>query len=377
MKLSKYVAGKLKKQNQYSCFSPSRINHEWSIDNDQVGFLLSKANILLGELNGFSKLVPDVDFFIKMHVFKEATNSSQIEGTQTNIDEAIQKIENIAPEKRDDWIEVSNYVDAMNYALNKLNTLPLCNRLLKDTHKTLMQGARGETKKPGEFRTSQNWIGGSSINDALFVPPCHTEIPDLMRDLESFLHNDELLVPPLIKIAIAHYQFEAIHPFLDGNGRTGRLLVTLFLVSENILRKPVLYLSDYLFKYRSFYYDNLNGVSHKNDMVQWLKFFLEGVIQTSQKSINTLEKIIDLKTNIENTKITQFGKKTNTAKNLLFFLFKQPVVDVNDIMVNISISNPAALRLVNDFVEGGILKEITGYKRNRAFSFDEYLGLFR
>ena len=266
MNISSFKAGKAVQRYQYKSFDPNAINLPWQIDTAELIMLLSQADIKLGELNAFSQLIPDVDFFIKMHQFKEGTKSSRIEGTQTNIDEAIQKEEYIQPEKKDDWQEVQNYVQAMNQAIGNLEKFPLSNRLLKQTHKTLLQGVRGTYKLPGEFRQSQNWISGSSLADAVFIPPHPESINDLMSDLEKFLHNENIPVPPLIKIGIAHYQFETIPPFLDGNGRIGRLLITLYLVSNNLLYKPTLYLSDFFEKNKSLYYDNLTRVRTHNDL---------------------------------------------------------------------------------------------------------------
>ena len=376
MKIKEFKSGKLVQQYQYTCFSPNHINHSWLVDDEQLSCLLSKADILLGQLNAFSTLIPNVDFFIKMHITKEATNSSQIEGTQTNIEEALQKVQNLDPEKRDDWQEVENYVTAMNTAINELNRLPLCNRLLKQIHAILLQNVRGENKYPGEFRTSQNWIGGVGINDAVFVPPHPNEVADLMSDLEQFLQNKNIFVPDLIKIAIAHYQFETIHPFCDGNGRIGRLLITLYLVNEQILCKPTLYLSDFFAKNKSLYYDNLMMVRHKNNLTQWLRFFLEGVIQTAENSIETFQKIITMKEEIERDKIIKLGKKTKTAQQFLLYLFGQPIVDTDDVVKKFNINKTTALRLINDFIELKILKEITGFKRNRIFMFEKYIHLF-
>ncbi|MBP7280917.1 MAG: Fic family protein [Leptospiraceae bacterium] len=376
MKIGNFKSGKLLQRFNYKSFEPNYVDIPWRIDDAELIMLLSDASLKLGELNAFSQLIPDIDFFIKMHVFKEGTESSRIEGTQTNIDDAVQKEENIQPEKKDDWQEVQNYVQSMNQAIESLKTFPLSNRLLRQTHKTLLQGVRGTSKLPGEFRQSQNWIGGSSLKDAVFIPPHHDSVNDLMSDLEKFLNNENTPVPPLIKIGIAHYQFETIHPFLDGNGRIGRLLITLFLVSNQLLFKPTLYLSAYFEKNKSYYYDNLTRVRTHNDLVQWLKFFLEGVRSTSENSIQTFKYIITLRTETEN-KIGSLGKKQPLAKSLLQFLFTNPVADAGDIAKALSVNVSTALRLIDDFMKSQILIEKTGFKRNRIFSFDSYIKLFR
>ena len=376
MNISGFKAGKLVQRYQYKSFEPNLIDIPWQIDNAELIMLLSQANIKLGELNAFSQLIPDVDFFIKMHVLKEGTKSSRIEGTQTNIDEAIQKEKYIQPEKKDDWQEVQNYVEAMNQAIQSLEQLPLSNRLLKQTHETLLQGVRGTHKLPGEFRQSQNWIGGSSLADAVFVPPHPDSVNDLMADVEKFLHNENSMVPPLIKIGIAHYQFGTIHPFLDGNGRIGRLLITLYLVSNQLLFKPTLYLSDFFEKNKSFYYDNLNRVRTHNDLAQWLKYFLEGVRSTSENSIQTFKRIIALRGDAEN-KIILLGKKQALANSFLQFLYRKPIVDTSDVTDALSVKTSTALRLIDDFIRLEILTETTGFKRNRIFAFDDYIKLFR
>jgi len=251
-----FDAGSYISQGYYKSFQPSFINKQWILDNMEVLQLLSKADRELGRLDMYSNYIPNIELFISMHVLKEATQSSKIEGTQTNIEDALLEKEDVPLDKRDDWEEVQNYIHAMESAIKALNQLPFSSRLIRDTHKILLQGVRGEKRQPGEFRRSQNWIGGATINDATFIPPVHTSVPELMSDLEKFVHNEEIFFPELLKIALIHYQFETIHPFLDGNGRVGRLMITLYLVNKGILKKPILYLSDFLETHRRLYYEN-------------------------------------------------------------------------------------------------------------------------
>jgi len=376
MNISSFISGKLVQRLQYKSFEPTLIHTQWHLDNDAVALLLSRADQKLGELNAFSQLIPDVDFFIKMHVLKEGTKSSKIEGTQTNIDEAVQKEEYINPEKKDDWREVQNYVQAMNTAIAELNKLPLSNRLLKNTHKIILKGVRGTHKQPGEFRVSQNWIGGNSLADAKFIPPHQDGVLEYMADLEQFIHSENSNLPHLIKIGILHYHFETVHPFLDGNGRIGRLLITLYLVSTGLLVKPTLYLSDFFEKNKEHYYDNLTVARTKNDLVQWLKFFLEGIRVTAENSIQTFKDIIALRASVE-TKIITLGKKQMLAKNMLQYLYSEPITDMQSIATALNVSVPTVSRLLNDFVRLEILVELTGFKRNRVFAFEQYLKLFR
>ncbi len=264
----------------------------------------------------------------------------------------------------------------MNYSIKQLSKLPLSNRLLKLAHERLMDHARGEHKMPGEFRTSQNWISGATINDAVFIPPPPQKVDELMSDLEKFLHNDNILTPDLIKIGIAHYQFETIHPFLDGNGRIGRLLITLYLVQKKILVKPTLYLSSFFEKNKSLYYDNLMRVRTNNNLNQWLKFFLEGVKQTAENSIQTFNNIIALRDKLERKTIPSLGKKTETALEFLHYLYKHPIIDSGDVVKTLNINASTANRLIEDFIRLKILVELTGNKRNRVFAFHKYLDLF-
>ena len=376
MDVKNFKAGVYKQQYRYKSFTPNPINIDWQVSDSTLVNLLSEADIKLGELNAFSQLVPDIDFFIMMHVSKEATTSSRIEGTQTNISEAFQQIDYIAPEKRNDWEEVQNYIKAMNQAIESLGSLPLSNRLLRGTHSTLLQGVRGKHKQPGEFRKSQNWIGGASLSDATFIPPHQDDLPELMSDFEKFLHNMNQPLPHLIRIGMAHYQFETIHPFLDGNGRIGRLLITLYMVSSGLLTRPTLYLSAFFEKNMQIYYDNLNRVRTQDDLTQWLKFFLEGIRQTAQNSIDTFKAIIGLRQKIEYQDILTLGKKTGLAQKFLHYLYSKPIVSSKETSTQLSVNPSTALRLIDDFIRLGILKELTGYKRNRVFVFNKYLQLF-
>jgi Fic family protein len=377
MKFEEFKSGKFIQQQGYKSFSPAKINQQWTWEEGKINTLLAEANRKLGSLDTFAMQVPDIDIFIEMHIAKEAAKSSKIEGTQTEIEEALKKESDIAPERKNDWWEVHNYIKAMNSSINRLKFLPVSTRLLKDAHKMLMQGVRGRHRNPGVFRTSQNWIGGAAIQDAVFIPPVHTEINQLMSDLEKFLHNNQIDVPVLIRAAIAHYQFETIHPFLDGNGRIGRLLITLYLVSTRLLAKPALYLSDYFERNRQLYYDNLNSVRVKNDLAQWIKFFLVGIIETSDKGIATFKQILSLKERIEDKLLPELGKKLPTAKQLMRYLYRKPVLNVQEIQEELKVSLPTANSLVSDFERLKILNEKTGYKRNREFEFTEYLNLFR
>jgi Fic family protein len=376
MRIEDFKAGKYIDQYQYKSFHPEKIDHEWIISTPDINSLLSEANRLIGELNAFSQLIPDVDYFIKMHITKEATTSSKIEGTKTNIEDVLIKEEDISPEKRDDWNEVQNYINAINFSVSELEKLPISNRLIRNTHKVLLQGVRGEKKSPGEFRKSQNWIG-ATLKDAIYIPPHQSEVLDLMTDLESFLNDQKILTPHLIRIAIAHYQFETIHPFLDGNGRIGRLLITLYLVSNGILNKPSLYLSDFFEKNRINYFDNLMIARTKNNLSQWIKFFLVGIIETASSSINVFKKIIILREKIEIGKISKMGSKAKRGLILIKSLYQNPIIDSNSICDLLEIAPSTANRLIVDFQKEGILDELTGFKRNRKYIFREYFDIFQ
>ncbi len=373
--MKSFQAGNYINQGYYKSFQPNPINREWQLENMELIDLLSQAERQLGRLDMYSEYIPNIDLFISIHVAKEAVQSSKIEGTQTGIEEALQSKESVAPEKRDDWEEVQNYIAAMNSTIDELQNLPFSSRLIRKAHRVLMQGVRGEHKHPGEFRTSQNWIGGATIKDALFVPPVQESVPDLISDLENFLHNEEIHVPDLIKIAIAHYQFETVHPFLDGNGRVGRLMITLYLVSKKILKKPVLYLSDFFERHRDTYYDNLMRVRQQDDLDQWSKFFLTGVVETAKNGITTFDNILQLQKQVDQD-IQSLGSRAGNAQKVMQQLYKNPFITAEKASEAAEVSMPTAYKLIGSLEDLDILVEVTGAERNRLYVFKDYLGLF-
>lgn len=373
--MKNYKSGDYHNQGFYKSFQSTLINKRWLLDDMEIQQLLSKADRQLGRLDMYSEYIPNIDLFISMHVLKEATQSSKIEGTQTNIEEALLDKEDIVLDKRDDWEEVQNYIEAMNTAIKQLETLPFSNRLIKETHRVLLQGVRGKNKQPGEFRTSQNWIGGASISDATFIPPVHNSLAEFMGDLEKFAHNEEFYFPDLLKIALIHYQFETIHPFLDGNGRVGRLLITLYLVDKTILKKPILYLSDFFERNRQLYYDNLMNVRNKNDLKQWFKFFLVGIIETAKNGIETFDAVLKLKKEVEE-KIQKTNNRSHHLLNIMEFLYQKPIVNAIKIVALTKVSQPTAYKILEELVSMNILKEITGGKRGKVYVFDNYIKLF-
>lgn len=373
--MKKFDAGKFVQQGYYKSFEPTLIHRDWMIDDMTVLQLLSQADRHLGRLDMYSEYV-HIEHFIQMHITKEAVESSKIEGTQTNIEEAFLSKDEIHSEKRSDWEEVQNYISAMKDAVEMLHRLPFSSRLIKQTHKVLLQGVRGEHKMPGEYRISQNWIGGASINDAVFVPPHHASIAALMSDLEKFANDKLNLLPDLLKVALIHYQFETIHPFLDGNGRVGRLLITIYLVSKGILKQPILYLSEFFEKYRTLYYDNLMRVRTHNDINQWFKFFLTGIIETSKSGVKTFDSILQLQKVLDN-KIKGIGYRSGDALKVVEYLYSKPIIDAQKVSEIIGKSHTPAYNLLAVLEDLGIVKEITKAQRGKLYVFNDYIELYK
>ena len=357
-------------------FTPSFINCRFVWENPEIDVLLEKAERLLAELNSKVDCVPDVESFIKMSVLKEATDSNRVAGAKTEFDDIVLPQEAINPEKRDDWQEAQNYIKAMNFAINKLSKFPLSRSLLQETHKILLSGVRGKSRDPGNIRRIQTRIVGSSFSDVFFIPPSAEKIPGLLSDLEKFWHNECLQIPELIKIAITHYQFETIHPFLDGNGRCGRLLIVLQLINAKILRVPALHMSTFFEKHRDAYYDSLTTVRKSSDWEQWVVFFLKGIVDTAQHGLETFKAIIALQQEY-NEKILPLKSRVKNAQKLLNFMYSKPTVSVNLVVKRLNMSYPTANRLLKSLTELDVLKETTDRTRNRLFTLEKYQNLFR
>lgn len=375
-KLEKYKSGEYIKMNDYKAFIPSKINYNWGWDDTKLDKLLAEANRQIGELNAYSLLIPNVDLYIKMHVKIEANKSSRIEGTRTTVEEDLLDVTDINPEKRDDWEEVQNYVKATNYGVERIKEgFPVCTRLIREIHKILMQGVRGEYKTPGEFRTSQNWIGGSMPSTAVYVPPPHTEIAECLTDFEKFINNEEIDTPDLIKIAILHYQFESIHPFLDGNGRIGRLLIPLYIQSKGMLDKSCLYISDYIERNKDTYYDTLTRVRTHNDIIGWIKFFLKAVIETAKNAKDKFRKVVELTMKMDRI-IVNLPVKSDNVKKVIDVLYNEPVINRKKLCNLTEIKEGTIKNIINCLLENNIIVETTGYSRNQIFTFQKYTDLF-
>lgn len=376
MRLEDYQSGKFIQMQDYKAFVPSKINYNWEWSDTKLNKLLSEADRQIGELNAYSLLIPNVDLYIKMHVKIEANKSSRIEGTRTTVEEDLLDVTEINPEKRDDWEEVQNYVKATNYGVNRIREgFPVCTRLIREIHAILMQGVRGEHKTPGEFRTSQNWIGGSMPSNAVYVPPPHTELAECLTDFELFINNEDIDTPDLIKIAILHYQFESIHPFQDGNGRIGRLLIPLYIQSKGMLDKSCLYISDYIERNKDLYYDMLTRVRTQNDMIGWIKFFLEAIIETSKIAKEKFRKVVELTKEMDEA-IMDLSVKPENAKKVLDVLYDEPAINRKKICELTGIKEGTVKNIINSLLEKDIIIETTGYSRNQIFKFQKYTDLF-
>jgi Fic family protein len=359
----------------YSAYVPSPLPPDPPLKMEELYLLLDQASVALGRLDGMSMVLPDPSLFLYMYVRKEAVLSSQIEGTQSSLSDLLVFESGDAPGvPMDDVTEVSCYVSAMNYGLERLKELPLSLRLMREIHSKLMNNSRGGNKMPGEFRTSQNWIGGSRPGNARFVPPPPDRLMEILGAFETFLHDDKVKLPALIKAALAHVQFETIHPFLDGNGRLGRLLITFILCVEGVLKQPLLYLSLYLKANRQTYYDLLQSVRETGDWEAWIKFFLIGVAETANQATNTAQTILTLFEK-DRAAIAASNKSTASVLAVHAYLQRHPVTNTTRLREACSISLPTALRSLATLGSLSIVKETTGRGRHKVFVYDEYLNI--
>lgn len=377
---NQFRSGRYTRQpNQYSAFMPEPLPPVPPIAIDgPMQTMLSKADRALGRLDGSIQTLPDPDMFVFMYVRKEAVLSSQIEGTQSSLNDLLEAEAAIHDADRpSDVSEVINYVNAMRHGLARLNELPISVRLIREIHEKLMHGVRGKHANPGELRRSQNWIGpgGSTLNDAVFVPPPPHEVEPLLSDLEHFIHaeND---IPALIKIGLIHAQFETIHPFLDGNGRIGRLLIAFYLCQKEILLKPVLYLSYWFKLHRARYYELLQNVRDRGEWEEWILFFLEGVATVSLEATETARAIVALREKHRRLVTDRFGRAAGNGLRILEGLYSHPYIDNRTVMEKLGLSFPAAAELISRFVEAELLAEITGRERYRVYHYFPYVRLF-
>ncbi len=369
-------AGRYVRQSTgYAAFIPTRLPPDPAIDLARLAPILSAADQGIGRLDGVSRTLPNPDLFVAMYVRREAVLSSQIEGTQSSLDDVLAyELDATATQLPLDVEEVFNHVAAMNYGLERLATLPLSLRLIREIHERLMAGVRRAEKSPGEFRRTQNWIGspGASLRDASFVPPPPHEMIESLGDLERFLHEPGPL-PALVHAGVAHAQFETIHPFLDGNGRVGRLLITFLLVHRGVIGRPLLYLSHYLKRHRTEYYDRLTSIRESGDWEGWLTFFLQGVAATADEATRTSVAILEMR-QLHREAVAALGAN---ALRLLDHLYDRPLVNVNSVATTLGVSWPTAGKLIGQFEERALLQEITGHRRNRIFRYGPYLEMFQ
>jgi cell filamentation protein, protein adenylyltransferase len=372
-------AGKYVKQpGRYKAFVPSPLPPDPPVAMDaELTKLLSQADRALGRLDGIGAVLPNPDLFVAMYVRQEAVLSSQIEGTQSTLEDVLQfEVDEKATGLPRDVEEVVNYVGAMNYGISRLDELPLSLRLIRELHSKLLQGVRGQNSAPGEFRKTQNWIGpaGADLASATFVPPSVPDMKEALDKLEKFLHDESL--PVLIQTGLAHAQFETIHPFLDGNGRVGRLLIPFLLCHRKVLHRPLLYLSHYLRLHRAEYYDRLMSIRNDGNWEGWLKFFLRGVEEVSGEAIDTARRIVSLREQHRETINKELGSSAASGLRLLEYLYEQPIVNVRIVEKCLGSSFVTANKVVEQFVKLELLKEITGGLRNRRYSYLPYLALF-
>ena len=373
-RIGRYLKNSVVGGEFYESYLPKPLPPEPPVDLHSLYSLVDRANVALGRLDGLSTLLPDTNLFLYMYIRKEAVLSSQIEGTQSSLSDLLLHEASIAPGVPfDDVAEVSCYVNAITYALARLRDLPLSLRLIREIHERLMHNNRGVNKKPGEFRTSQNWVGGSRPGNAVYVPPPPDHLMDCLDAFEKFLHSP-IQLPLLVKAALAHVQFETIHPFLDGNGRLGRLLITLMLCADGILNQPLLYLSLYFKEHRQTYYQHLQSVRTKGDWESWIEFFLHGIVETATQAISSAQAALELFA-VDRRTLSDSGRSSATTIAIHDYLKKHPLTNTTLIKETCGVSLPTVIRNLSFLESLGIVKEITGKDRHKIFIYQKYMAI--
>ena len=375
--IERFKSGYYDNCGDYKAFHPSEICTTWTWSDSRLNYLLSEANKELGGLNTYSELIEDIDIYILMHLQVEANKSNKIEGTKTSVEDDLMDLEDVVPEKRDDVHEIQNYVRAMNYGVSRITVddFPFTTRLIRELHAILLDGVRGEHKTPGEFRTSQNFIGGSRPSNAFYVPPAVNALSGLLSDFDKFVNaNDN--IPALIKTAIIHYQFETIHPFLDGNGRIGRLIVPLYLLAKGDLTKPCFYISDYFERNRVEYYNRLQSARVNDDLLGWICFFMEATIETARSAKMKFKGAVNQRNIYNEYLIGKPGGSTASLQKIIAVMYKKPVINARSLSDLTGLSAPTVNKCLQILIDDGILTEVTGNKRNRVFALYDYINVF-
>ncbi len=376
-KIEEFISGTYRNNGDFKSFIPSEINDVWTWESTEINTLLAKAAKELGALNSYAELVPDIDVYIRMHIQIEANRSNKIEGTMTSVEEDLLPPEDLQPEKRDDAAEVNNYIKAMNYGIGRIvdDGFPLSSRLIRELHAILLEGVRGTHKTPGEFRTSQNFIGGSMPSNAVYVPPAICDLDAAMNDFDKFINNQNEL-PALIRLAIMHYQFETIHPFLDGNGRIGRLLIPLYLLSSKELIKPCFYISAFFESHRTEYYDSLQRARINNDLKGWVCFFLKASISTSAVAKEKFRLAVN---QVQQYKDYLMTKKTSVSslREVIRTMYKHPVASVSQLAEKTGLSFSTISRAVKILENDNILSKYSERNKNRVYILKDYLEVFK
>lgn len=374
--LENYKSGTYDDCGDFKAFNPSFINQTWNWADADLNYLLAEANKELGALNTYSELIENIDVYILMHIQVEANKSSRIEGTRTSIEEDMMNIDDVLPEKKDDVQEIQNYVTALNYGIDRIQNdeFPFTSRLIRELHEKLMAGVRGQHKTPGEFRHSQNFIGGSRPSNAAYVPPTVNRLPELMSDFDKFMNSD-FNMPILMKLAIMHYQFETIHPFLDGNGRTGRLIIPLYLLSSKEITKPCFYISSYFETNKDDYYKLLQNVRTNSEIIPWIKFFLRASIETAKSAKDKFKRALQVQRDYQNY-LMQKRYSTETLREIISYMYRNPVTSALQISKHINVSLPTVNKHLSTLRTDGVIDEITGNKRNKLYALRKYIKAF-